>query len=84
MCCYVLIGYRGDTFEKAERRLMDTMKAGFLPYAMLYMGEKGERDPDWMRFQREWLRPAITGSKMKEIWNEQNERGQTDHHRSGR
>lgn len=68
MCCYVLIGYRGDTFEKAERRLMDAMIAGFLPYAMLYRDEKGERDPDWMRFQREWLRPAITGSKMREIW----------------
>lgn len=68
MCCYVLVGYKGDTFEKAEKRLADTMKAGFLPYAMLYRDAKGERDPEWMKFQREWLRPAITGSKMRDIW----------------
>lgn len=68
MCCYVLVGYKGDTFEKAEKRLTDAMKAGFLPYAMLYRDEKGDRDPEWMKFQREWLRPAITGSKMREIW----------------
>lgn len=69
MCCYVLIGYKGDTFEKAEKRLTDAMKAGFLPYAMLYRDKKGERDPEWMKFQREWLRPAITGTKMREIWS---------------
>lgn len=68
MCCYVLIGYKGDTFEKAEKRLMDAMRAGFLPYAMLYRDKKGERDPEWMKFQREWLRPVITGTKMREIW----------------
>ena len=71
MCCYVLIGYRGDTFEKAEKRMTDAMVAGFLPYAMLYRDEKGERNSEWMKFQREWLRPAITGSKMREIWNRQ-------------
>lgn len=67
MCCYVLIGYKGDTFEKAEKRLMDTIRAGFMPYAMLYRGEDGWRDPKWMRFQREWLRPEIVGAKMREM-----------------
>ena len=33
--CYVLIGYPGDTFDKAEKRLRDTWAAGFVPYAML-------------------------------------------------
>jgi hypothetical protein len=33
--CYVLIGYRGDTFDKAEQRLTETIEAGFMPYAML-------------------------------------------------
>ena len=68
MACYVLIGYRGDSFEKAEKRLMDTIRAGFMPYAMLYRDEYGERDPEWMRFQREWLRPAIVNSRMREVW----------------
>lgn len=31
---YVLIGYPKDTFEKAEERLYDTLKAGFMPMAM--------------------------------------------------
>ena len=68
MRCYVLIGYRGDTFERAENRLTDTIKAGFMPYAMLYRGEDGSRNCHWMRFQREWLRPAIVGTKMRKIW----------------
>lgn len=68
LCCYVLIGYPGDTFSKAETRLVDTIKAGFFPYAMLYRDTKGDRDPDWMRFQRGWLRPAIVGSKIREFW----------------
>jgi hypothetical protein len=63
--CYVLAGYDGDTFEKAERRLIDTMKAGFVPFAMLYRGNDGNCDPDWRVFQREWCRPAFTGAKMK-------------------
>lgn len=69
MCCYVLIGYKGDTFEKAEKRLTDAIKAGFFPYAMLYRDEKGERDPEWMKFQREWCRAPIVGTKIKEIWS---------------
>ena len=67
MCCYVLIGYKGDTFEAADKRLADTIRAGFMPYAMLYRDEKGERDPQWMRFQREWLRPQIVAVKAAEI-----------------
>ena len=67
MCCYVLIGYKGDTFEQAERRLTDTVQAGFVPYAMLYRGEDGTRNPAWARFQREWLRPEILGAKMARI-----------------
>lgn len=70
-CCYCLIGYKGDTFDKAEKRLTDTIKAGFLPYAMLYRDETGAMDKDWRRFQREWLRAPIVGTKMREIWHGQ-------------
>ena len=70
MCCYVLVGYHGDSFEKAERRLTETIQAGFMPYAMLYRGEDGARDKEWMKFQREWLRPAIVAAKMRAMKNE--------------
>ena len=63
--CYVLVGYRGDTFEKAEKRLVESIEAGFMPMAMLYRDETGERDLFWMRFQNEWARAAVVASKMK-------------------
>jgi len=65
--CYVLIGYPGDTFDAAEKRLMDTIRAGFLPMAMLYRDEKGERDTEWAKFQRFWARPATVNLKLKEL-----------------
>lgn len=67
MCCYCLIGYKGDTFDKAEKRLTDTINAGFMPYAMLYRGEAGKTDAAWRRFQREWLRPEIVSTKARQI-----------------
>ena len=65
-CCYVLIGYRGDTMEAAEKRLRDAWKAGFIPYAMLYRDEKGIVDSEWRKFQRLWVRPTIVMSQLKE------------------
>jgi hypothetical protein len=55
---YVLIGYPNDNFTKAEWRLHDCLKAGFMPFAMLYQHESGKRDPDWVRFAWPWARPA--------------------------
>ncbi len=63
--CYVLIGYPGDTFEKAEKRLQETIDAGFMPMAMLYRDRNGKRDFQWSRFQREWARPAIIAGRMR-------------------
>lgn len=68
MCCYVLVGYAGDSFEDAELRLTQTMQAGFVPYAMLFRDEEGKTDAAWRRFQREWCRPIITGKKFNEFW----------------
>lgn len=65
-----LCGYDGDSFEDAEKRLAQTMRAGFVPYAMLFRGEDGKYDPEWRRFQREWCRPIITGKKFNEFWKE--------------
>jgi hypothetical protein len=63
---YVLIGYPGDTLDKAESRLFDCVNAGFTPMAMLYRDTSGDRDPAWIKFARPWARPAIIHAKIKE------------------
>jgi len=65
---YVLVGWPEDAFNKAEERLMQTIKAGFLPMAMLYRDQKGDRDMEWARFQRFWARPATVNLRVKEVW----------------
>jgi hypothetical protein len=62
--CYVLIGYEGDTFLGAEKRLRDAWTAGFLPFAMLYRGEDGKTDESWRKFQRVWVRPQIVVKQL--------------------
>jgi len=71
---YVLVGYPGDTFEKAEKRLIDCIKAGFTPMAMLYRDETGKRDPAWVRFAWPWARPAIIKAKYKDYEQARNNR----------
>jgi hypothetical protein len=65
--CYVLIGYTKDTFDAAEKRLNETMKAGFVPFAMLYRDKTGWRNPDWVKFAWPWMRPASIHQKYKAI-----------------
>lgn len=65
--CYVLIGYPGDTFNKAEARLTQAIRAGFLPMAMLYRNHEGDRDVEWARFQQFWARPATVNLKVKQL-----------------
>lgn len=62
--CYVLVGYPNDTFLDAEKRLNETIKAGFFPYAMLYKDTKTKPTEEWKRFQREWCRPEIVANKI--------------------
>lgn len=68
--CYNLIGYKGDTFDSAQKRLEETMRAGFMPYAMLYRDETGYVDKYWAKLQREWLRPAIVAQKFAAAWRD--------------
>lgn len=56
--CYVLVGYPGDSFSNAERRLCDVYDAGFMPMAMLYRDDTGQRNPAWTRLAKLWTRPA--------------------------
>jgi len=60
---YVLIGYPKDTFDAAEKRLHQTLEAGFIPMAMLYRDKTGQTDKAWRKFQRLWARPAIICSQ---------------------
>jgi len=65
--CYVLIGYRGDTFTAAEKRLNDVLKLRFMPMAMLFDKEKHRVCRDgWISFQRTWANHIIVGCKMTE------------------
>ena len=63
--CYILIGYKGDTFEKAEKRMYHAWDAGFMPFAMLYRDFKGEYDLSWKKFQRHWANPFIVATNLK-------------------
>ena len=61
--CYVLIGYPGDTFQRATKRLEIVKALGFCPMAMLYRDETGETTQDWRKFQRSWARPGAIYAK---------------------
>ena len=65
--CYVLIGYPGDSFDAAEKRLREAWRAGFFPFAMLYRNNDGETEESWRKFQRQWVRPAIVATQIKEV-----------------
>ncbi len=63
--CYVLIGYKGDTIEKAERRLQQVLKLDVMPMAMLFNKAEGKDDrSQWIKFQREYANRIIVGSKL--------------------
>lgn len=61
---YVLIGHPRDTFDDAEKRLRQTVVAGFLPMAMLWRDALGKTAADWRRLQRTWARPALTSALL--------------------
>lgn len=64
--CYVLIGYKDDTIEKAEIRLRKAWDIGTKPFAMLYRDEQNSlHTKEWRQFQRKWARPAIYYYLMK-------------------
>ena len=67
--CYVLCGYKGDTFDKAQRRMGEAWDAGFMPMAMLYRDRKGEVSKDWKRFQVQWANPIITACNCKKYFD---------------
>jgi hypothetical protein len=68
---YCLIGYPKDTFEAAEKRLIECLEFGFIPMAMLYRDTTGARSIDWARFQTTWARPAIIWSKYRKYYEKE-------------
>ena len=58
--CYVLIGWRLDTIEKAQARLQQCVDLDMMPFAMLYAAEKQNADPEWRTLQRNYDRAQIT------------------------
>lgn len=62
--CYVLIG---KDMEEELDRLRLVYNAGFLPFAQLYQPPEGKKySKEWQKLQRQWQRPAIMRSIMKE------------------
>ena len=61
--CYVLIGYPGDSFDSATKRLETVKALGFCPMAMLYRDFKGETTHEWRKIQRSWARPGAIYAK---------------------
>lgn len=66
--CYCLCGYKNDTLEKAEKRMIQTLEAGFIPFAMVYRGDEGKKAYGWDKFQREWTRTIIIYSRFKKYF----------------
>ena len=63
--CYSLCGYKGDTFSAAERRMREIWQYGAMPFAMLYRDDKGEVAHEWKLFQRQFAKPQIARSILK-------------------
>ena len=66
MRCYVLIGGPRDDFQQADLRLRLCLELGFFPMAMLWRDESGKTASEWRSFQRQWSRPAIIASRIKQ------------------
>lgn len=66
--CFVLIGYPRDSIPDAESRLRNTVRAGFMPMAMLWRGKtEHKQSTEWKRLQRVWARPALTQALARDV-----------------
>jgi hypothetical protein len=63
---YVLIGYPGDSMNRAEKRLQATLDLGVIPFAMLYQAGQDRGDIEWRRFQKVWCRPRLIFKNLRE------------------
>jgi len=60
---FMLCGFPKDTIEDAEKRIDETIKAGFIPYLMLYNDDKGniyrKNDNSWKKLLDEYFPMAL-------------------------
>ncbi|MEG1912870.1 MAG: hypothetical protein RR091_10320 [Cloacibacillus sp.] len=65
--CYCLIGYPGDTLEKAEQRLKEIYRLGFHAFAMFYRDpeNKNQKTKEWRHLQRIYCNPFFLSSHHK-------------------
>lgn len=57
--CYVLMAYKNELPEQANRRAEAVLDMGFMPFAQFYKGEDAqEKTPAWQDVVRKWSRPA--------------------------
>jgi hypothetical protein len=68
LMCYVLMGYKGDTIDAAHKRIENTVRAGFWPLAMLWRGDKEEKEKTWLDFSRYWARPPLYFREAQRIY----------------
>lgn len=71
---HIILQYPEDSMDATEKRAKQIMGLGFLPFAMLYRDETGQRDPEWRKFQREWANAVIVGRKYADFWENENKR----------
>ena len=66
--CYVLVGYKKDTPDKAVKRLKWIVQQGATPFAMYYRAadDKKEIPANWRKAIRAWLRPGAIFSKHQD------------------
>ena len=67
--CYVLIGYKGDTPEKAERRCEWAFSRGAIPFAMYYRGPSEsvriKKTKEWNAVYQRWCNLPSMFSRIK-------------------
>lgn len=65
--CYVLIGFNGESLDKAEERLRATYDLGCLPFAQLYQppGDRITYPREWRELTWVWSRPAAIMAEMR-------------------
>lgn len=70
--CYVMIGYKGDTIDEAESRLLEAWDMGTLPFAMRYRQDSDHwedsfvfRERAWNELTARWTQPKTIFSRMK-------------------
>jgi len=56
---YVLIGYKDDTPEAAEKRLRDVLALGIYPFAMTYRGKDGKKRGEFHDLAGRWCQPGV-------------------------